>query len=101
MEMEQVKVNELATEFHMKNSVVISELKKIGVWVPSPDTPVDQDIADRIRRRLQMMLELDQQEEQKAKEQKGKQKATPVKGRKTIKQLGKPRKEITKIEEEE
>lgn len=103
MEMEQVKVkvNELATEFHMKNSVVISELKKIGVWVPSPDTPVDQDIADRIRRRLQMMLELDQQEEQKAKEQKGKQKATPVKGRRTIKQLGKPRKAVTKIKEEE
>ena len=69
MEMEQVKVNELATEFHMKNSVVISELKKIGVWVPSPDTPVDQDIADRIRRRLQVMDDLAQQEEQKAKEQ--------------------------------
>lgn len=101
MEMEQVKVNELATEFQMKNSVVISELKKIGVWVPSPDTPVDQDIADRIRRRLQVMDDLAQQEEQKAKEQKGKQKAIPAKGRKTIKQLGKPRKAVTKIEEEE
>jgi len=101
MEMEQVKVNELATEFHMKDAVVISELKKIGVWVPSPNTPVDQDIADRIRRRLQMILELDQQGKQKAKEQKSKQKAAPVKGRKTIKQLGKPRKAVTKIEEEE
>ena len=101
MEMEQVKVSELATEFHMKNSIVISELKKIGVWVPSPDTPVDHDIADRIRRRLQVMLELDQQEEEKAKEQKEKQKAAPVKGRKTIKQLGKPRKRAKKVEEGE
>ena len=101
MEMEQVKVSEIATEFHMQDSIVISELKKIGVWVPSPNTPVDHDIADRIRRRLQVMLDLDQQEEEKAKEQKEKQKASPVKGRKTIKQLGKPRKRAKKVEEGE
>ena len=48
--MEQIKVSKLASEFEMNPSVVISELKIIGVWVPSADTPVDHDIADRIRR---------------------------------------------------
>ena len=100
METEQTKVSDLATEFAMRNSVVISELKKIGVWVPSPDTPVDHDIADRIRRRLQMMIELDQLEEEKAKEKKEKKKVAATKSRKTIKQLGKPRKKVEKAEEE-
>jgi hypothetical protein len=100
METEQTKVSDLATEFAMQNSVVISELKKIGVWVPSPDTPVDHDIADRIRRRLQMMIELDQLEEEKAKEKKEKKKVAATKSRKTIKQLGKPRKKVEKAEEE-
>jgi len=53
--MQQITVSDLASEFEMRNAVVISELKKVGVWVPSSDTPVDHDIADRIRRRLQLM----------------------------------------------
>ena len=60
--MQQIKVSDLASEFEMRNAVVISELKKVGGWVPSSDTPVDHDIADRIRRRLQLMVELEQQE---------------------------------------
>ena len=77
--MQQVKVSELASEFEMKNAVVISELKKVGVWVPSAETPVDHDIADRIRRRLQLMVELAQQEEEKPKEKKGKKKVVAAK----------------------
>ena len=100
METEPTKVSDLATEFAMQNSVVISELKKIGVWVPSPYTPVDHDIADRIRRRLQMMIDLDQQEEEKTQEKKEKKKVVAAKSRKTIKQLGKPRKKIEKAKEE-
>ena len=98
--MQQVKVSELASEFEIKNALVISELKKVGVWVPSPETPVDHDIADRIRRRLQMMVELAQQEEEKPKEKKGKKKVVAAKARKSIKQLGKARKGTAQVEDE-
>ncbi len=97
--MEQIRVNQLATEFDIQNSVVISELKKIGVWVPSATTPVDQDIANRIRRRLQMMVELEQEEQVKAERIKEKKKVPVLRVRRTIKQLGKLRKGTPKIEE--
>ncbi len=105
--MQQIKVSDLASEFEMRNAVVISELKKVGVWVPSSDTPVDHDIADRIRRRLQLMVELEQQEEERVrekkerKEKKEKKKVASSKPRKSIKQLGKPHKRAKKVEEEE
>jgi translation initiation factor IF-2 len=88
MEMEQVTVKELASEFELESSVVISELKKIGVWVTS-STPVDTDIANRIRKRLQMMVEAEA-EEKEVKSDKVKKSAT-AKGR-SIRELGKPRK---------
>jgi translation initiation factor IF-2 len=104
--MQHIKVSELASEFEMKDAVVISELKKVGVWVPSPETPVDLDIADRIRRRLQVMVELEQQEEEKAKEKAkekkdNKKKPVTAKARKSIKQLGKPRKGSAKVADDE
>ena len=108
--MQQIKVSDLASEFEMRNAVVISELKKVGVWVPSSDTPVDHDIADRIRRRLQLMVELEQQAEEKVreekerkekKEKKEKKTVASSKPRKSIKQLGKHRKRAEKVDEEE
>jgi translation initiation factor IF-2 len=87
--MEQVTVKELASEFELESSVVISELKKIGVWVTST-TPVDTDIANRIRKRLQMMVEAEA-EEKEVKPEKGK-KAPASKVRRSIRELGKPRK---------
>ena len=96
---EQVKVVELASEFDLKNRLVISELKKIGVWVPSSETLVDFDIANRIRRRLQLMIEVEQEEQVKAEKAKVKKKVAPAR-RKTIKQLGKPRKAAATVEEE-
>ena len=89
--MEQVRVNELASEFEMQSTAVISELKKIGVWVPSPETPVDFDIANRIRRRLQLVLDTEQEEQTRAVKSKVR-KRPAAKPRKTIKQLGQPRK---------
>ena len=94
--MEHISVSELASEFTLQNSVVISELKKIGVWVPSSDTPVDNDIANRIRKRLQLLIELEQEDQVRAEKpkekRKAKQKAAASKPRKTIKKLAKPRK---------
>ena len=101
--MEQIRVSDLASEFELKSAVVISELKKIGVWVPTPETPVDTDIANRIRRRLQLMVELEQEEQQKKVEKtKEKKKPTPRKARarRTIKELGRPRKADRKVEDE-
>ena len=97
--MEQVKVIELASEFQLKNMIVISELKKIGVWVPSAETLVDFDIANRIRRRLQLMIEVEQEEQVKAEKAKEKKKAAPAK-RKTIKQQGRPSKAAIPAEDE-
>lgn len=99
--MEQVTVKELASEFDLKSSIVISELKKIGVWVPSSTTPVDTDIANRIRKRLQMMVEAEQDEKEKP--EKPRRAASGSKARRSIKELGKPRKRVTtkKVEEEE
>ncbi len=89
--MEQIKVSDLATEFDIQYTTVISELKKIGVWVPSADTPVDPDIAIRIRRRLQLMVETEHEEQARAEKAKEK-KAPAAKAKKTIKELGQPRK---------
>ena len=101
--MEQIKVSDLATEFDIQYTIVISELKKIGVWVPSADTPVDPDIAIRIRRRLQLMVETEHEEQARAEKAKEK-KAPAAKAKKTIKELGQPRKgaaarKIEKVEE--
>jgi translation initiation factor IF-2 len=99
LQMEQIKVSDLATEFDIKYTIVISELKKIGVWVPSADTPVDPDIALRIRRRLQLMVETEQEEQARAEKAKDK-KFPALKAKKTIKELGTPRKAgARKIEE--
>ncbi len=101
--MEQITVSDLASEFDLLNSNVISELKKIGVWVPSSDTPVNQDIANRIRRRLQLRTEQEQEEKIRAEKAKEKKKSTakPRKAaKKTIRQLGKARGRPTKKAEE-
>ena len=101
--MEHITVSDLASEFEIRNSHVISELKKIGVWVPSSETPVDQDIANRIRRRLQLVTEQDQEEKlraEKAKEKKKKSAKPRKASRKTIRQLGTTRGRRAKKTEE-
>ena len=99
--MENVTVKDLASEFELKDTIVISELKKIGVWVPSPETPVDTDIANRIRKRLQLMVEVDQEEDKKPEKAR---KSTPAsKVKRSIRELGKPRKRVARrkpVEEE-
>ncbi len=91
--MENVTVKDLASEFELKNSIVISELKKIGVWVPSPETPVDTDIANRIRKRLQVMVDAEQEDKEK-KTEKAKKSAAAGRVKRSIRELGKPRKRV-------
>ncbi len=101
--MEQIKVSDLASEFEIHNSHVISELKKIGVWVPSSNTPLDQDIAKRIRRRLQLQVE--QEIESKIRDAKTKGKKSPAQPKKatkkTIRQLGKARRRPAKATDDD
>ncbi len=92
--MEQVTVKELATEFELRNSIVVAELKKIGVWVPSAATVVDPDIANRIRKRLQVMVEAEQEEKEKKVEKPSR--VSGVRARRSIKELGKPRKRTSR-----
>ncbi|MEE8586599.1 MAG: translation initiation factor IF-2 [Acidobacteriota bacterium] len=100
--MEQVKVSELASEFEIRNSTVIGELKRIGVWVPSADTQVDQDIANRVRRRLQLLAEIEQEEQSRAVKAKVKKKApAPAKPRKRIAPMGRPSKGVRRKPSEE
>ncbi|MBI4456334.1 MAG: translation initiation factor IF-2 [Acidobacteria bacterium] len=97
--MDKVNVNDLAQEFNVKSSLVMTELKKIGVMVISPETPVDHGIAERVRKRLQLLADQALEEEQKAERAREKaakakevKKETPSarpRVRKSIKQLGK------------
>ncbi len=94
--MEQTTVKDIASEFSIDNIKVIAELKKIGVWVSSPDTHVESDIANRIRKRLQLIAEAEEEETKKA--------GTPKTSR-AKSQVGKPRKKSPKakavVEEEQ
>lgn len=92
--MEQVTVKELATEFELRSSIVVAELKKIGVWVPSATTVVDPDIANRIRKRLQVMVEAEQEEKEKKVEKP--RRVSGARARRSIKELGKPRKRASR-----
>jgi len=92
--MEQVTVKELATEFELRSSIVVAELKKIGVWVPSAATVVDPDIANRIRKRLQVMVEVEQEEKEKKVEKP--RRVSGARARRSIKELGKPRKRTSR-----
>jgi translation initiation factor IF-2 len=88
--MDEVTVKDLASEFGLKQTVILAELKKIGVWVPSVSTPVDTDIANRIRKRLQVLVQSEDEGKEKKAAKPGK---SPVsRTRKSIKQLGRPRK---------
>jgi translation initiation factor IF-2 len=98
--MEQITVKELAAEFELKSTLVISELKKIGVWVPSATTPVDTDIANRIRKRLQILVEADQDDNKDRKSDRPR-KASGSKARRSIKELGTARRRTASKKEEE
>ncbi len=76
--MEQTTVKDIASEFSIDNNKVIAELKKIGVWVSSPDTHVESDIANRIRKRLQLIAEAEEEEAKKVGTPKTRRAKSPV-----------------------
>ncbi len=95
--MERVTVAELANEFNVQNQVVLSVLKKLGIFVPpSPSASVDAGFAERARKELQKQLQQVKPAEEPApkKPAKAAKPKEPVKG---------PRKGIAKpamVEEE-
>jgi translation initiation factor IF-2 len=50
--MDKITVAELATECSVQNKVVLSELKRLGLYVFSPSATIDGSFADTIRRKI-------------------------------------------------
>ena len=50
--MEKITVAELATECSVKNQVVLSELKRLGLYVMSPTATIDVNFAETIRKKI-------------------------------------------------
>lgn len=50
--MERITVNQIASEFNVASTVVIAELKKLGIYVTAT-AAVDSGLADRVRKKLE------------------------------------------------
>ena len=50
--MDKITVAELATECSVQNQVVLSELKRLGLYVFSPTATIDLSFADTIRKKI-------------------------------------------------
>src|SRR5687768_8699759 len=50
--MDKITVAELATECSVKNQVVLSELKRLGLYVMSPTATIDVNFAETIRKKI-------------------------------------------------
>jgi translation initiation factor IF-2 len=74
--MEKITVADLATECSVKNQVVLSELKRLGLYVFSSTATIDTSFADTIRKKIFAQREA---EEAKAVEAEKKKEADAVK----------------------
>jgi translation initiation factor IF-2 len=50
--MDKITVAELATECSVQNSVILSELKRLGLYVFSPSATIDASFAETIRKKI-------------------------------------------------
>jgi translation initiation factor IF-2 len=78
--MERITVGELATECSVQNKVVLSELKRLGLYVFSPSATIDVSFAETIRRKILSQREaaeakLAEEEKKKEKEAEAARKA--------------------------
>lgn len=84
--MERITVNQLANEFNVQSQVVIGELKKLGIYV-SAAASVDLGLAERVRKKLQALKEL---EEAKAQQPLAEEKKSAKKKEKPAKSAAEP-----------
>src|SRR5512136_1918663 len=50
--MDKITVAELATECSVQNAVILSELKRLGLYVFSPSATIDASFAETIRKKI-------------------------------------------------
>src|SRR5512146_2803094 len=58
--MDKITVAELATECAVQNQVVLSELKRLGLYVFSPTATIDVSFAETIRKKILSQREAEQ-----------------------------------------
>ncbi len=59
-EMDKITVAELATECSVKNQVVLTELKRLGLYVASPTATIDVNFAETIRKKILLQREAEE-----------------------------------------
>lgn len=85
--MDKITVAELATECSVQNKVVLSELKRLGLYVFSPSATIDIGFAETIRKKIQTQREAE--EAKIAEAEKKKEAETAKKAAKATKEAAK------------
>ncbi len=68
--MDKITVAELATECSVPNQVVLSELKRLGLYVFSPIATIDLSFADTIRKKILSQREAEEARQAEAEKKK-------------------------------
>jgi len=92
--MDKITVGDLATECSVKNNVVLSELKRLGLYVFSSTATIDGSFAETIRKKILAQREAEEaklaEAEKKKETEAAKKEAAKAAGKKAKKTPGKP-----------
>ena len=80
--MDKITVAELASECSVQNQVVLSELKRLGLYVFSPSATIDATFADTIRKKILNQRETDEARQVEAEKKKEAHEETAKQGKK-------------------
>src|SRR5438876_263074 len=80
--MDKITVAELASECSVQNQVVLSELKRLGLYVFSPAATIDATFADTIRKKILNQRETDEARQAEAEKKKEAHEETAKQGKK-------------------
>ena len=80
--MDKITVAELASECSVQNQVVLSELKRLGLYVFSPSATIDTTFADTIRKKILNQRETDEARQAEAEKKKEAHEETAKQGKK-------------------
>ncbi len=80
--MDKITVAELASECSVQNQVVLSELKRLGLYVFSPSATIDATFADTIRKKILNQRETDEARQAEAEKKKEAHEETAKQGKK-------------------
>src|SRR5881396_3484847 len=80
--MDKITVAELASECSVQNQVVLSELKRLGLYVFSPSATIDATLAETIRKKILNQRETDEARQAEAEKKKEAHEETAKQGKK-------------------